>query len=241
MPSRKSAWPQQQATSQDKPLPCEVVLDGRVRGLRVGIPRSYFFDNLDPQVESALIAALKTFERLGANITEIELKMAPLQRGIWSQIASPEAYSFHEEFLKSRGHLYGADVRDRIEVGRLLLSIDYVRAQRARTLMKDECTKVFNSVDVVVTPTVPIPPPRIDQTLAKRGSVTEPIGVSLTRCTRHFNITGSPAVSLPCGFTSDGLPIGMQIAGRAFEEAVVLRAAHAYEQDTRWFERRCAI
>jgi aspartyl-tRNA(Asn)/glutamyl-tRNA(Gln) amidotransferase subunit A len=226
--------------SQDKPV-TDVRLDGNVKGLRIGLPRPYFFDDLDPQVESAVNNAIKTFERLGANINEVHLKMAPLQRGIWSQIASPEAYSLHEQLLKEHGGKYGADVKTRIEVGRLLLSIDYVRAQRARTLMRDECAKVLESVDVLVTPSVPIPPPRIDQPTAKRGGVTEPIGVSLTRCTRHFNITGQPAVSLPCGFTSDGLPIGLQIAGRAFDESTVLRAAYAYEQEARWFERRCAM
>jgi aspartyl-tRNA(Asn)/glutamyl-tRNA(Gln) amidotransferase subunit A len=167
--------------------------------------------------------------------------MAPLQRGIWSQIASPEAYSVHEELLKTSAHRYGADVRNRIELGRLLLSIDYIRAQRARTLMRDECNKIFERVDAIVTPSVPVPPPRIDQGAVQRGAVNEPIGVALTRCTRHFNITGQPAISLPSGFTKEGLPIGMQIAGRAFEESTVLRAAYAYEQDARWFERRCAM
>jgi aspartyl-tRNA(Asn)/glutamyl-tRNA(Gln) amidotransferase subunit A len=123
----------------------------------------------------------------------------------------------------------------------LLLSADYVRAQRARTLMREECTKAFAAVDVMVTPSVPIPPPPINQATGQRGTITEPIGVALTRCTRHFNVTGTPAISLPCGFTQDGLPIGMQIAGRAFDESTLLRAAYAYEQDTGWFNRRCAM
>jgi len=216
-------------------------LDGNVKGLRIGIPRGYFFDSLDVQVEAAMNAALKTFERLGAHLIDVELKMASLQRGIWSQIASPEAYSFHEELLKTSADKYGADVRSRIEVGRVLLSSDYVRAQRARTMMREEANKVMGSVDILVTPSIPITVPRIGQGMAQRGSVTEPSGVALTRCTRHFNITGQPAVSLPAGFTTDGLPIGLQIAGRAFDEATVLRAAHAYEQDAGWFQRRCSL
>src|SRR6202007_1858291 len=121
-----------------------------------------------------------------ASLRDVELKMAPLQRGIWGQIASPEAYSYHEQWLKDRGPDYGPDVRSRLQVGRLLLSADYVRAQRARALMREEARQVFESVDVVITPSVPITPSRIGQSVAQRGTVNEPVGVSLTRCTRHF-------------------------------------------------------
>ena len=225
--------------SQDKPVPSYLDgLTGNVKGLRIGVPRSYFFDGIASEVDDAVKAALRTFERLGATIVDIDLKTAPLQRGVWSQIASPEAYAFHEEFLATKGGDYGADVRSRLEIGRLLLSIDYVRAQRVRSAMKEECRKAFETVDVMVTPSLPIVPPRIDQSTAQRGGVTEPLGVLLTRCTRHFNVTGLPAISIPCGFSPEGMPIGLQIAGRAFDEMTVLRAAHAYEQDARWFERR---
>ena len=88
-------------------------------------------------------------------------------------------------------------------------------------------------MDVIITPSVPITPPRIDQTVVQRGSVTEAVGVALTRCSRHFNIAGIPAVSLPCGFSSDGMPIGLQIAGRPFDESTVLRAAYRYEQESK--------
>jgi aspartyl-tRNA(Asn)/glutamyl-tRNA(Gln) amidotransferase subunit A len=228
--------------SQAKSVPSyTAALTGNVKGLRIGVPRSYFFDGLAPEVDSAIKTALKAFERLGANVVEIDLPLAKLQRGIWSQIASPEAYSYHEKFINEHGDQYGADVRGRIEAGRLLLSIDYVRAQRARTLMKEECRRAFASVDVILVPSLPITPPRIDQGTVQRGSGTEPTGVALTRCTRHFNVIGLPAISIPCGFTADGLPMGLQIAGRPFDEATVLRAAHAYEQDAKWFEKRCEM
>jgi aspartyl-tRNA(Asn)/glutamyl-tRNA(Gln) amidotransferase subunit A len=218
--------------SRNRPVPRYAEsLMGSVKGLRVGIPRGYFFEDLQEEVEKAMNAALAAFERLGASLMDIDLATAPLQRGIWNQIACPEAYSFHEKHLNRRGEDYGADVRTRLELGRLFLSIDYVRAQRARTLMRDECERALENVDVIITPSVPITPPRIGQTTVQRGAVTEPVGVALTRCTRHFNITGLPAISLPCGFTTDGLPIGLQIAGRAFDESTVLRAAHAYEQE----------
>ena len=227
--------------SYNKPFAGPTTLHGKIKGLRIGIPRPYFFDSLDVQVETAIEAAIQEFQHLGATVRDVELKMAPLQRGIWAQIASPEAYSFHEELLKEHADEYGADVRSRLQIGRLLLSSDYLRAQRARALMREEARQVFESVDIVVTPTVPITPPRIGQTLAQRGTVSEPVGVSLTRCTRHFNVTGQPAISLTCGFTKDGLPIGMQIAGRPFEELTVLQAAYAYEQHAGWSERRCTL
>jgi aspartyl-tRNA(Asn)/glutamyl-tRNA(Gln) amidotransferase subunit A len=225
--------------SRDKPVPAYTeALTGSVRGLKIGVPRTYFFEDLADEVDSASKKALKTFERIGAEVIEIDLPSATLQRGIWSQIASPEAYSYHEKYLQTRGEDYGADVRGRIEVGRLLLSIDYVRAQRGRRMMKEECKKIFELVDVIVTPTLPVTPPRIDEPMVRRGSAMEPVGVALTRLTRHFNLTGMPCISITCGFTAEGLPIGLQIAGRAFDESTVLRAAHAYEQETRWFERR---
>jgi len=228
--------------SRNRPVPSYVdALTGNIKGLRIGIPKSYFFEELDVEVDAAMKAALKVFERLGASLVEVDLQTATMQRGIWSQIASPEAFSFHEVYLQTRGQDYGADVRGRFEVGRLLLSVDYVRAQRARTVMKNECRDALKRADVIITPTLPVPPPRIDQSTVQRGSGQEPVGVALTRFTRHFNITGSPCVSIPCGFTKEGMPIGMQIVGAPFDEATVLRAAHAYEQDAKWFQRRPTV
>jgi aspartyl-tRNA(Asn)/glutamyl-tRNA(Gln) amidotransferase subunit A len=103
--------------------------------------------------------------------------------------------------------------------------------------MKEEFKEVFTNVDVIVSPTLPIPAPRIDQLTKPWGNDPETANGSLTRFTRPFNIAGYPAISIPCGFTTDGIPIGMQIGGKAFDEYTVLRVAHAYEQDAMWFER----
>ena len=216
-------------------------LTGNIRGIRVGIPRTYFYDRLAPEVGGAVAAALKNLEKLGARVFEVNLPSAGMQRGVWLQIASPEVYSFHEPYLKNSANLYSADIRGRIEAGRVLLSIDYVRAQRIRTLMQRECKSVFETVDVIVTPTTPIPAPRIDEVGKPWGSDPEKAATALTRFTRFFNIVGLPAISIPCGFTSDGLPIGMQIVGKAFDESTVLRVAYAYEQDAKWFERRPSV
>jgi aspartyl-tRNA(Asn)/glutamyl-tRNA(Gln) amidotransferase subunit A len=185
--------------------------------------------------------ALKNIEKLGARVVDVSLPKIPVHRAVWLHIASPEAYSYHETFLKTQAGQYGPDVRGRLEAGRMLLSIDYVRAQRVRTIMKEECKAIFDNVDVVITPTVPIPAPSIDDLHKPWGNGPETAAASLGRFTRYFNILGLPAISIPCGFTSEGLPVGMQIAGKAFDESTVLRVAHAYEQDARWFERRPAM
>jgi aspartyl-tRNA(Asn)/glutamyl-tRNA(Gln) amidotransferase subunit A len=212
-------------------------LTGSIKAMRVGIPSRYFYENLAPPVESAVRTAVKTLERMGAHIIEIDVPGIDIHRATWLQIASPEAYSYHERHLEEHGDLYGSDVRVRFEAGRHLLSIDYVRAQRARTLIKDQCRRLFENVEVLVTPTVPITAPRIEDINKPWGSGSETAAASLARFTRFFNVTGLPAISIPCGFTADGLPVGLQIAAKAFDETTVLRVAHAYEQDARWFER----
>ena len=209
-----------------------------IKDVRVGIPKTYFWENLAPEVDTAIRAAVRNLEKLGAQLIEVDLPRVATQRGVWLQIASPEVYSYHEPFIKIAAASYGADVRGRIEAGRVLQSIDYLRAQRIRTLMKQECESVFQTVDVVVTPTTPIPAPRIDEVDKPWGAGPEKAAAALTRFTRYFNIVGLPGISIPCGFTMDSLPIGMQIVGKAFDESRILRVAHAYEQDAKWFERR---
>jgi aspartyl-tRNA(Asn)/glutamyl-tRNA(Gln) amidotransferase subunit A len=215
---------------------CAGKLTGDIRNLSVGVPLTYFYERFDNEVENALRSALKVLEKLGAQLVEVDLPSAPEQRRIFDQIVGPEAYVYHEPFLKERGELYGTDVKGRIEPGAAMFSTEYVRALRSQALMKQECEAIFEAADVIVTPTLPIPAPRIDSLQKPWGSDSETAIASLTRFTRPFNIVGLPTVSVPCGFTTDGLPVGMQISGRAFDEATVLRVAYAYEQDAKWFQ-----
>jgi len=210
-------------------------LTGDIKGVRVGILKTYFYERLASEVDDAMNTALRTLEGLGARLVDIDLPSAAAHRGVWLQIASPEVYSYHEPYLKKHPDQYGADILGRIEAGRVLLSIDYVRAQRIRTLMKRECKSVFESVDVIVTPTTPIPAPRIDGIDKPWGDGPEKAATALARFTRFFNIVGLPAISIPCGFTPGGLPLGMQIVGKPFDESMVLRVAYAYEQDTKFY------
>jgi aspartyl-tRNA(Asn)/glutamyl-tRNA(Gln) amidotransferase subunit A len=217
---------------------CARALTGKIKRIRVGVPRSYFFDRVAPEVESAVRSGLKILEKLGARLVEVDLPSAPTQGEIFRNVVSAEACAYHEEYLRTRGDQYGADVRERLEFGRHVLFVDYARAQRARNLIKSECAAIFDVADVMITPTVPIAATPIGETTAQWGEETEALGSTLTRFTRPFNLAGLPAMSIPCGFTAGGLPIGMQIAGRAFDELTVLRVAHAYERATHWSRRR---
>jgi aspartyl-tRNA(Asn)/glutamyl-tRNA(Gln) amidotransferase subunit A len=205
-------------------------LTGKIRGVRIGIPRTFFYESLDPHVASAVLDALGLMERLGAGMSDVDLPGIPDHLNTWNQIAAPEAYAYHEKNLKAHGDWYGADIRARLETGRNLLSVDHVRARQTRAMIQTECAKVLQTCDVLITPTIPTPAPRIKK-------LDQPAIGALTRFTRYFNLTRLPAISVPCGFTPDGLPIGLQIVGRAFDEETVFRVAHAYEQNAGWFKR----
>lgn len=213
-------------------------LKGGIRGFRVGIPRKTFYTRLDPEIEQATQTALSRLEQMGAEFLDIEIPTAEFQRAIFTNIASPEAFSYHEPHLLSNPDLYGSDIRARIESGRLMLSSDFVRAQRARSILKAELGRAMESVDILITPTVPIPAPKIEQKTIQWDDGTEVLVSALTRNTRLFNLTGLPAITIPCGFTSHNLPIGLQIIGKPFDEASILRAAYAYEQDTGWWKHQ---
>ncbi len=216
-------------------------LEGGVRGLRLGLPRAAFYNRLDPEIDQAVQEAIKHLEQIGASVVEVDIPSADLQRPIFTNIASPESFSYYQKYLESSPELYGQDIRARIEAGRLLLSVDYVRAQRARSILKSELQAAFEVADLLITPTLPISAPLIDQAVVEWDGETEPVLGALTRNTRLFNITGLPAITVPCGFTSNDLPIGLQITGKAFDETTVLRAAYTYEQDAVWSVRRPAL
>jgi aspartyl-tRNA(Asn)/glutamyl-tRNA(Gln) amidotransferase subunit A len=163
---------------------------------------------------------------------------APMQGVIFRDIVAAEAFAYHEEYLKTQPGNYGADVRERLEYGGRVLYVDYARAQRARDTIRKECDAIFSAVDVMVTPALPVAAPAIGETHMQWGTESEALGSTLTRFTRPFNLAGLPAISIPCGFTAAGLPIGMQIAGREFDESTVLRVAYAYEQASAWHKRR---
>ena len=213
-------------------------LDDGVDGMRIGVPRQHFFDQIDPEIRQAFEQASLVLAQLGAKVEEVSIPILERSLSISGVIMLAEAAAVHIGHLRTRAEDIGADVRLRLEVAALTPATDYVVAQQARRLFNREMAGVMEDFDLLIAPAVPIGAPRIDEKTVMIDGVTEVAATALSRLTRPFNICGFPTASVPCGFTSDGMPIGIQMAGRAFEDATVLRAAHAYEQATDWHARR---
>lgn len=223
-------------SSADEPVPdYRASLEGGVNGLRIGVPDRYFFEGIDPEVEAAVRAAIGLLKSLGAEVSDITLPRLEDLGSALTSLMLPEATAYHQKWLNERPDDYGESVRFRLELGATISAVAYVQALRLREMMMHEWReRVFSKVDLIATPTTAVPAPGIDET--ELGTT-----FNLIRLTNPFNFMAVPAVSVPCGFTASGLPIGMQLAGRWWDEATVLRAAYAYQQSTEWHKRRPAI
>ncbi|MGW5763624.1 amidase [Streptomyces tendae] len=200
-------------------------------GLRVGVPRNYYFDHVDPEVETAVRDAIDRFEALGARLVEVEIPMTRYIQATQWGLMVPEATAYHERTLRTVPELYRADVRVLLEAGELMPAGDYLRAQRSRTLMRREWAAVLREVDLIAAPTVPATAVEAGQeTITWADGTTEAVSDAYVRLSSPANITGVPSLSLPVGHDTTGLPIGMQLLGRPLGEPVLLRAGHAYEQ-----------
>lgn len=216
-------------------------LDGGVRGLRVGVPREYFFERATEEVEGHVRAAIRTLEGLGATVVEVSLPHVDLAATAGMAIISVEAADVHRRWLRTRPDDYGADVRPRLQAGALFSGVEYARAQRIRALVQGEFREAMTRADVLAMPNNAIPAPRIDQsTISVRGKDVWVMALMPSLTIPH-NLTGAPALTVPCGFAASGLPVGLQLVGRPFEDATVLRVGHAYEQATDWHRRRPAV
>jgi aspartyl-tRNA(Asn)/glutamyl-tRNA(Gln) amidotransferase subunit A len=203
------------------------------KSLRVGVPRGYFFDDLDAEVASAMEHALRGISTLVAGTKEVQLDV-PIDR----TLQAAEAYAFHAENVAKSPELYQPETLRRIRSGEQVSAAEYIQRRRELEEARRSIGQIFAEVDVLVTPTMPMPAPAIADLKADPDAL-RPAELKLLRNTRPFNVWGLPAISVPCGFTQSGLPIGMQIAGPHWREDLVLRLAHAYEQATAWHKRRC--
>jgi aspartyl-tRNA(Asn)/glutamyl-tRNA(Gln) amidotransferase subunit A len=213
-------------------------MGGDPRGLRVGIVREMFFERLDPEVRDALEAAVRALEGLGVRVQEVRLPRVHHAGPATFAIITAESMAYHEPYLRTRASEYGADVRARLMTGQFVLATQYLKAQRARQVLRAEVDGVLATVDALLIPTTPIPAPRTDEREATVGGVTDDVRAWLTRCTRPINLTGHPALSVPCGLTASGLPIGLQLVGRYFDEVTLLRLGRAYEVVSPMRDRR---
>lgn len=241
------------STSADVDVPDFVSGLGRdLKGVKVGVPREYFIEGMDKEVEASVRASISQIESLGAEIIEVSLPHTEYAVAAYYILATSEASSnlarydgvkyglrvngedLIDTYKKTRSQGFGPEVKRRIMLGTFALSSGYYdayyrKAQQVRTLIKQDFERVFSQVDCIVTPTSPTAAFRIGE------KVSDPLQMYLTDIfTLSINMSGVPAISVPCGFTSDGLPIGVQIIGKHFDEATVLNTAYAYEQSTEW-------
>ena len=213
-------------------------LTGDIKGLRVGILKEFFEAPLDPEVGELIRKATGVLRDLGATIMEVSWPMFQYSAAIAGIIQMAEATAYHRNLIKSRGKELMPLVRLRLESGFFISGVDYVEAQRARRLYYRQSLSLFDKVDLLCAPCVPVPACKIGTTEVEIGKNRVGIIAALTQYTRPFNLNGFPAISVPCGFTKMGLPAGLQLAGKPFDEGGVLRAAHAYEQATEWHKQR---
>ena len=245
------------STSVKSPVPSYISsLSNDARGLRIGIPKEYFVSGMQPEVENAVREGVRVLERSGIIVKEISLPHTEYAVAAYYIIAPAEASSnlarydgmrygyrstakdLTETYMKSREKGFGAEVKRRIMLGTYVLSAGYynayyLKAQKVRTLIKKDFDEAFKSCDAIITPTAPT-------TAFKIGEKTQdPLQMYLTDIfTLPASLAGLPALSLPCGFDAKGLPIGMQVMGKYFDEATILRIGYAFEQATDWHRRK---
>jgi Asp-tRNA(Asn)/Glu-tRNA(Gln) amidotransferase A subunit family amidase len=203
--------------------------------VRMGVPRKYFYDDLDPAVARATNEALKVLSQIASEERAIELD--PLTD---RTLQAAEAYAFHAKSVKETPELYQPETLRRILTGSKYVPADLARARTTLRASRAAIAKVFETIDVIVAPTTPIPAPTIAE-LKEHPDQLRPRELTLLRNTRPFNVWGIPAISLPCGFTDAGLPIGLQFAAASGRDDLVLQVAFLYEHATEWHKRRPAV
>jgi len=251
-----SGYDSYDSTSVNCPVPdypSEIKKD--IKGIRIGLPEEYFISGIDPEVEKAVLDAVDVFKNQGAEIKKISLPHTEYAVSVYYIIASSEAsanlarydgvkygYRYNAEHLidmykLTRGNGFGPEVKRRIMLGTYSLSSGYYeayygKAQKVRTLIKNDFESAFNEVDVILTPTAPTPAFKIGE------KIDDPLQMYLSDIfTIPCNLAGLPGISIPCGFSKNGLPIGLQILGKYFDESTILKLAYNYEKSTEWHKK----
>jgi aspartyl-tRNA(Asn)/glutamyl-tRNA(Gln) amidotransferase subunit A len=245
------------STSAPVPVPDFTESVGRdIKGMKIGVPKEYFIEGMDREVDAIVRDAIKQIESLGGEVVDVTLPHTGYAVAAYYILATSEAssnlarydgvrYGFRAEgkdlldtYMQTRARGFGEEVKRRIMLGTYALSSGYydayyLQAQKVRTLVKRDFDEAFKSVDVIATPTCP-------ETAFRMGEKTDdPLTMYLSDIfTNSVNLAGVPGISVPCGFTKAGLPVGLQIIGNHFDEASILQVAHAYEQSAEWYKRR---
>jgi aspartyl-tRNA(Asn)/glutamyl-tRNA(Gln) amidotransferase subunit A len=212
--------------SQNVPVPdySTAFTEGAVSKLRLGIPRTVFYENLDDEVATRIESAISRLASLTGPVQEISIPVDTDRT-----VASCESWAYHAKYVASSANLYQPETLRRIRTGREVTTADYIAKRRELELMRRQAAGIFDKVELIITPTVPIPAPSFAE-LEAHPEQLRPKELTLLRNTRPFNVLGLPAISVPCGTTSDGRCVALQIAGKPWDEISVLRLAHALEQ-----------
>lgn len=212
-------------------------LNGDISGLRIGVVDEMFERFVQPEVQATARAAVGQLARLDVTLESVTLPHLDLIAPVIDTIVQAEATSYHRHTLESRPNDYSDAVRDNLRLGATVLAIDYLDAQRIRRLLLDGVNHALTNYDLLVYPTQPLVPPLLDSYTLEPGDDDAVLDIEISH-TGLANLTGHPALSVPGGFTNDGLPVGLQFIGRAFDEATILRLGHAFQQITDWHARR---
>jgi aspartyl-tRNA(Asn)/glutamyl-tRNA(Gln) amidotransferase subunit A len=225
---REAARPNFRALSRNRP-----------RRFRLGWPKEYFFERVDPEVQQLIDAAAKCFRSMGARIEEVSLPHLDDSVDPSTNIALAEAAHYHESqgYFPARAEEYGEDVRNRLAMGREVRASDYLRAFGVQRIIGQDFQNAFERVDAILAPALPVAATRFGQKEVIIRGEKETVRSAFVRMNRPANLTGHPAISIPCGFTREGLPVGLQIIGPRWCEARLLGIAHAYEEATEWHRR----
>ena len=221
--------------SKAVPVPDYVkALTGDIRGVRLGVPTNYFSDDVQPEVADAVATAILHLGSLGAKVVPVEVSDLDGILDCMLAIAMSEAAAYHQSSLRKTPELFGDETRLLLEAGEMIPATTYINAQRARAAVKAAFSEALRDVDVLITPTQPSTALRIGQSVSRIGSHEESVFEVSARFCVPFNLSGLPAASIPCGFSTEKMPIGLQIIGSPFDEATVLKVADAYQRYTHW-------
>lgn len=212
-------------------------IDHAPREFRIGIPKDHYLDVVDPDVRKSFDQAIQVLADAGGQVKKVSLPHIRYALGAELAIISAEASAFHRETMKRQAMSVSSDVRRELDAGMVILATDYILGQRVRRIIAAEFSHALREVDVLASPTIPIPAPKIDQVdveiEGRRMSVLD----AIWRNTYPSNLTGLPSLSVPCGFSGTGLPIGLQLIGRGFDELTVLQLGHRFQSMTDWHQR----
>ena len=210
-----------------------------VKGLRIGVPGNYFFDQVDAEVARNVRAALARLQADGAQLVDVTIPMADKIMPVEFGLCMPEASAYHQQTMRTRPELYEEDVRALLETGEMIPAVDYIAALRVRTQMQAAWKTMFTGLDAIIGPSVPCAAtPRGQLSVTWADGTDEPISSVYVRLSAPANILGLPSVAVPCGFTTKGLPTSFQVIGRPFQESRILRIARAYERTVDWAQQR---